>query len=126
MKRMIVTVNGKRYDVQVDVLEDDEETEQAPPGPQVVNAPITPPIGVAKPRVDPEDDGKTLRAPISGVLLEVHVAPGQTVHENDIMFVLEVMKMKTTITSAQDGMIAAVKAKIGDAIEAGQVLATFE
>jgi biotin carboxyl carrier protein len=36
------------------------------------------------------------------------------------------MKMKTNISSPQNGKIKAIKVKTGDKIEAGQVLLSFE
>ncbi|MCC6396224.1 MAG: biotin/lipoyl-binding protein, partial [Bacteroidetes bacterium] len=38
----------------------------------------------------------------------------------------EAMKMKTNISSPQTGKIKAIKVKVGDKIESGQMLLTFE
>jgi biotin carboxyl carrier protein len=71
-------------------------------------------------------DKKTLTSPINGVILEIPVKEAQAVKQNDVLFVLEAMKMKTNISSPQTGKIKAIKVKVGDKIEAGQALLVFE
>jgi biotin carboxyl carrier protein len=133
MKKLMITVNGKRYEVDVEVVQDDDAAEvQAPFHPPVrtVNSYVTP---VTAPLPTPPSKGKTsgqdkktLTSPINGVLLEIPVAEGQAVKHNDVLFVLEAMKMKTNISSPQTGKVKSIKVKVGDKIEAGQVLLTFE
>jgi biotin carboxyl carrier protein len=84
------------------------------------------------PRVSPRTpaggpaDSKTLTSPINGVILEIPVKAGQAVKQNEILFILEAMKMKTNISSPQDGTIKDIKVRTGDRIEAGQILLSFE
>jgi biotin carboxyl carrier protein len=134
MKKLMITVNGKRYEVDVEVVHDDEVIEHQPAfRPPVrtvdsyvtpVNAPIATPVsGRGKAA---SGDKKSLTSPINGVILEIPVKEGDTVKQNDILFILEAMKMKTNISSPQNGKIKAIKVKVSDKIEAGQVLLTFE
>jgi biotin carboxyl carrier protein len=130
MKKLLITVNGKRYEVDVEVVQDDEVVE-----PVVIRqpvrtmdsyvTPVTTPLPPGKPKATGADK-KSLSSPINGVILEIPAKEGQTVKENDILFVLEAMKMKTNISSPQAGKIKAIKVKVGDTIEAGRVLLTFE
>lgn len=130
MKKLLITVNGKRYEVDVEVVQDDEAIEAQPPfRPPVrtMNSYITPvstPLPT-KPKVS-AGDKKSLTSPINGVVLEIPVKEGQAVKENDILFIMEAMKMKTNISSPQTGKIKSIKVKVGDTIEAGKVLLTFE
>jgi glutaconyl-CoA/methylmalonyl-CoA decarboxylase subunit gamma len=136
MKKLLITVNGKRYEVDVEVVQDDEllESQSAfrPPS-RTVDSYVTPPTapvavptaGTPKPKSTGADK-KSLTSPINGVVLEIPVKDGDTVKQNDVLFVLEAMKMKTNISSPQNGKIKAVKVKVGDKIEAGQVLLSFE
>ncbi len=129
MKKLLITVNGKRYEVDVEVLEDDELNEVQPafrPPERTVNSYVTPAAASLppKPKVT-VGDSKTLTSPINGVMLEVKVAAGQEVKENDLLFVLEAMKMKTNITSPQPGTVREVRVAAGATVEAGQVLLTF-
>ena len=129
MKKLMITVNGKRYEVDVEVVQDDEAIEPQPafrPPPRTVNSYVTPPASSLppKPRVS-VGDSKTLTSPINGVVLEIPVNDGQTVQVNDPLFVLEAMKMKTNISSPQQGTVKSIRVKVGDTIEAGQVLLLF-
>jgi biotin carboxyl carrier protein len=131
MKRLAITVNGKRYEVDVEVLQDDEAVDQTPP----INPPkraksgavASPPAlnpAAKKPKLS-VGDNRTLTSPVNGVVLEVAVTVGQEVKENEIVLVLEAMKMKTNIASPQTGTVASVAVKVGDSVETGQVLLTF-
>ena len=53
-------------------------------------------------------------------------AVGQDVQVNDILFIVEAMKMKTNIASPQTGRIASIQARVRDTVSTGQVLLTFE
>jgi biotin carboxyl carrier protein len=131
MKKLMITVNGKRYEVDVEIVADDELIETQPafrPPVRTMDSYVTP---VTTPLPAPQTpkskgDKKNLTSPINGVVLEVPVKEGQPVKENDVLFVLEAMKMKTNISSPQAGKVKSIKAKVGDRIEAGQVLLQFE
>jgi len=135
MKKLLITVNGKRYEVDVEVVQDDELIEpQAafrPPS-RTVDSYVTPPTApIAMPTVGSKSKGsgadkKSLTSPINGVVLEIPVKEGDAVKQNDVLFVLEAMKMKTNISSPQTGKVKSIKVKVGDKIEAGQVLLAFE
>lgn len=130
MKKLLITVNGKRYEVDVEIVEDDDAIESQPTShssSRTMNSyvtPVTTPLPT-KPKVQ-VGNSKTLTSPINGVLLEVPVKEGQEVKENDLLFVLEAMKMKTNITSPQTGRVKTVQVRPGETIEAGQVMLTFE
>ncbi len=131
MKKLLVTVNGTRYEVEVEVLQDDTLNPSAPvqqplppartaasPAPVVTHAPA------ARQRPSVERTN-TLTSPINGVLLEIPVKIGQEVKENEVLFVLEAMKMKTTISSPQAGTVKEILVAVGDTVEAGRPLLTF-
>ena len=136
MKKLMITVNGKRYEVDVEVVQDDDLIEPQsvfrPPVRTVdsyVTAPTAPmPVAsIGSPKGKGAGaDKKSLTSPINGVVLEIPVKEGDAVKQNDVLFVLEAMKMKTNISSPQNGKIKAIKVKAGDKIEAGQVLLAFE
>jgi methylmalonyl-CoA carboxyltransferase small subunit len=60
------------------------------------------------------------------VVVRVAVQPEQVIQANDVLLVLEAMKMETVITSPRAGNIAKVNVGVGDAVRAGQVLVEFE
>lgn len=134
MKKLRITINGKQYEVDVEVLQDDDLIESAPSyqsppritdwslGAPAVAAP--PPRPASKPRVS-VGTTKTLTSPINGVVLDIPVSVGQEVKENEVLFVVEAMKMKTNISSPQSGKVATIEVKVHDSVEAGQILLTF-
>jgi len=67
-----------------------------------------------------------IKAPMPGLLLDINVKVGQEVKEDDVLLILEAMKMENMITSPRDGIIKSVAVNKGDAIDKGQLLIEFE
>ncbi len=128
MKRLLITVNGKRYEVEVEVVQDDDALEPVPPPRAPVRSSSPGPVAAlppARPR-EGRGDPKALTSPINGTVLEIPVSVGQVVNENDVLFVLEAMKMKTNIASPQAGRVKSILVKVGDRIDAEQLLLEFD
>lgn len=72
----------------------------------------------------PADDGPTggLVAPMPGSVLEVFVAPGDTVVAGQQLLILEAMKMEHPITAPAAGEIAEVRVTSGEQVQLGHVL----
>jgi methylmalonyl-CoA carboxyltransferase small subunit len=127
--KLRITVDGKVYEVDVEVAEPEQSrpgyvppTEPARlPG----NVPVTPPPTQAN-HAPVADEGKVSRSPISGVVVRVAVQVGQSIQVDDVLLVLEAMKMETVITSPRAGKVAKVNVGAGAAVQAGQVLVEFE
>ncbi|MFW6292730.1 MAG: acetyl-CoA carboxylase biotin carboxyl carrier protein subunit, partial [Spirochaetota bacterium] len=69
-------------------------------------------------------DGGDARAPMVGVVREVHVAPGDAVNEGDRLITMEAMKMDIYVNAPVSGKVAALHCKPGDTTTEGAVLAT--
>ncbi len=67
-----------------------------------------------------------IKAPMPGLILEINVVVGQQVAINDPMLILSAMKMENSFVSPRDGVIKAIHAKPGDAVDKGQLLIEFE
>lgn len=63
-----------------------------------------------------------VKAPMPGLVLRVHVAPGQRVAAGEGLVVLEAMKMENQIKAPAAGVVEAVRVGAGTAVEKGQVL----
>jgi len=59
------------------------------------------------------------------VVTRVSAQVGQSIQVNDVLLVLEAMKMETVITSPLAGKVARINVNAGDAVQAGQVLVEF-
>ena len=108
-----VTVNGTTYAVQV-----------APGGEIAQLQPVTdhPGAGVAPVALATSGGGETITAPMAGTILRVSVSPGQTVNSDDIVLVMEAMKMETEIRARSSGSVAEIKVKEGSTVAVGDVL----
>jgi methylmalonyl-CoA carboxyltransferase small subunit len=130
--KLKITVNGKVYEVEVDA----SEPEPPQPGyvpPAAGQARVPAPAPGAAPPVRPAgapapvaDESKVCRSPIAGVVVRVSAQVGQAIQADDVLIVLEAMKMETVITSPIAGKVARVNAHAGDAVQPGQVLVEFE
>ena len=67
-----------------------------------------------------------IKAPMPGLILEINVAVGQEVKENDPLLILEAMKMENSFLSPRDGVIKSIAVEIGHAVDKGQLLIEFE
>ena len=130
--KLQIGVDGKTYEVDVEVLEDDFAARTPgylPPQPiNPVTIPSAPVPSVPKPAAAEVnvDEAKVCRSPVAGVALTVSAQPGQTLQPNDLMIVLEAMKMETNVTSPVAGKVKSVNVKPGDAVKVNQILVEFE
>lgn len=67
-----------------------------------------------------------IKAPMPGLILEINVIVGQTVKENDNLFILTAMKMENSFLSPRDGVIKSISASVGDSVIKGDLLIEFE
>lgn len=65
-------------------------------------------------------------APMPGLILEINVAIGQTVKEDDPLLILEAMKMENVIASPRTGTIKSISVNKGEAVVKKQLLIEFE
>jgi biotin carboxyl carrier protein len=126
--KLRITVEGKSYEVDVEVLDD----RVAPPAPMqqipaaaspVPEAKFEPPAAINPPTAS---GGKAVKAPIVGTIMHVKVVPGDTVAMNQVVLVMEAMKMETNVASPFAGKVKAVCVAAGEAVKAGQVLVELE
>ena len=61
-----------------------------------------------------------------GKVLAVHVSEGDRVRRDQGLLIVEAMKMQNELRAPRDGVVAALRAKVGDAVAAGATLAVIE
>jgi biotin carboxyl carrier protein len=69
---------------------------------------------------------KEIKTPISGKIIDVFAEEGSKVKEDQVLIVLEAMKMEIQIKSRTTGTIKEIKASKGQSVKTGEVLVTFE
>jgi methylmalonyl-CoA carboxyltransferase 1.3S subunit len=120
--KLRITIEGRAYEVEVELLEEDE----APP-PEIV---LPPPV-IAPPAPQPQSyevnaDPNACCSPLTGLVIKVHVEPGQVVAAGELILVLEAMKMETNVTAPRDATVKAVHVKPGDPVKSRQILVEFD
>lgn len=67
-----------------------------------------------------------LKAPMPGMVLDIVVAPGDTVVKGDKLIVLEAMKMENVLKAEGEATVKAIHAEKGKAVDKNQILVEFE
>ena len=74
---------------------------------------------------DPEDKGQ-VGAPMPGMVSRVMVQPGETVEQNQVLLVIEAMKMETQVVARMAGKVDRVEVKENTVVKAGELLVTIK
>ncbi len=117
-----VTVNGVSYGVK---LEKDSAVVNGVKYPLSIEDGIK--AAAAKPAAKVVTTSSTteVKAPMPGLALRFNVKVGDTVKKNDILMVMEAMKMENEIYSPCDGVVSSIVINQGDQVQAGDVLITI-
>ena len=67
-----------------------------------------------------------IRAELVGNVWKVEAQPGDQVEEDDVLLILESMKMEIPVTAPRAGRVAEIKVKETDVVKEGQVLVVLE
>jgi len=70
--------------------------------------------------------GNTQTAPLPGTVIEVFVKAGEKVEAGQVILIIEAMKMKNSIRSVRDGIVAAVHVSAGQSVAHKQSLVEFQ
>jgi biotin carboxyl carrier protein len=129
--KLKITVDGKLYEVDVEVSEPEQPQPGFHPPPGHARIPAAspaaaPPVPSPSGSAPVADESKVCRSPFSGTVAKVSAQPGQTILVNDVLLILEAMKMETVITAPIAGKVAKINVNVGDAVQQGQVLVEFE
>ena len=108
MKNYTITVNGNVYDVTVE--ENGNGAAAAP---------------VAAPKAAAGAGSIKVEAGAAGKVFKIEASVGQKVSRGDAVLIVEAMKMEIPVVAPEDGTVASIDVAVGDAVEAGQTLATL-
>jgi oxaloacetate decarboxylase alpha subunit len=104
-----VRVNGRQFTVEVSEA---GTVSAVKPAEQAARAPVRTGAG-------------TVAAALAGNVFKVLVQPGDVVTEGQTILVVEAMKMETAVAAPQDGTVADVHVREGDAVAVGDPLVTL-
>ena len=122
MKSYTITVNGNVYDVTVE-----ENTNGAAAPVARKAAPVAAPKAApaAAPKAAGAAGGIKVAAGAAGKVFQIPTKVGQAVKKGDAVVIIEAMKMEIPVVAPEDGTVASIDVAVGDAVEAGAVLATL-
>lgn len=145
--KYVVTMNGKKYEVEVErmsafhMLTREEIASGVSTPVQPVTAPAPAPVAAPAPApkaaapapapapaaaAAPAPAGGTpVTCPMPGSVLGVKVNVGDKVSAGQTMFVIEAMKMENDIVAPVDGTVASISVKTGDTVDTDQVMGTL-
>jgi len=136
MKNYTITVNGVAYSVTVEEVAGGvapvAPVVAAPVAPVVAPAPVAAPVAPAPvaapaPAAAPAGAAGSIKieAGAAGKVFKLEAKVGQAVKKGDTVIIIEAMKMEIPVVAPEDGTVASIDVAVGDAIEAGMVLATL-
>ncbi len=116
MKKYNVTVNGVTYEVEVEEV--GEGVSSTPAAPVSTAAPAPKAASGAQGSIK-------VTAPMPGTILKMNVKVGDTIKANDLVCILEAMKMENEIFAAEGGVVKSIDAGQGASVNAGDVIITL-
>jgi len=120
MKKLRVTVDGKAYDVVVEILDEGGAPDPIRPAHVEPAHVSTPPVSTpaASGAAAPGD----VPSPLAGKVVSIDVKPGQQVAAGTQLLTLEAMKMNTYVFASAAGTVKEILVAPGDAVAEGQAL----
>ncbi|MBR6807630.1 MAG: acetyl-CoA carboxylase biotin carboxyl carrier protein subunit [Clostridia bacterium] len=126
MKNYNVTVNGVTYTVTVEEIGEVATTPAAPAAPASVPAPAPAPKAAPTPKAAPAPaGGEAVKAPMPGTILKMNVKVGDKIEKDDLVCILEAMKMENEIFAPTGGTVTAVNAPQGATVNTGDAIVTL-
>lgn len=122
-KKFNVTVNGTKYEVEVEEV---KATGSAPVAAAPKAAAPAPAPKAAAPAPAPAPaagGGHSINAPMPGKVIKLVASEGQAVKAGDVILILEAMKMQNEITSDIDGTIKKFNVAAGQSVKVHESLA---
>jgi len=127
MKRYLITVNEKQYEVEVE-----EVKAKTPVASQTIKSAPKLKSGVSPSQIKNSKQqpttsgGHKVSAPMPGSVFKMLVTEGEEVKKGQTLLVFEAMKMENDLTSPVDGIVREINVAEGDAIAVGQDLIIVE
>ena len=129
--KLQIKIDGKTYEAEVEVLEDEASQPElctVPAGSGSCRSRCRLPAAYvpAHAAEDHAADEKQYRSPVTGLVIKVNVKPGQEIQPDDVIMVLEAMKMETSMTAHHAGKVKSVNVAPGDPVKVHQILVELE
>ncbi len=114
-----IDVNGSTYNVEVDKSLEPVKTPRLVRARAVPSTDTTPSEGTG---TKVSKGSGTIKAPLPGTILKIHVRVGDTISVGQKLITLEAMKMENNIDSDKEGKVLDIKVKEGGSVMEGDVM----
>lgn len=140
MKDYKFTINGNTYNVSLKSLEDNvaelevngtqysvelHKEVKASKTPKLVRAKTPKPTSAPNP-LSKKASLSQVKAPLPGNILEIMVREGDEVKKEQVLMVMEAMKMENKVLAELSGKVKSIKVTVGESVLQGQVLIEIE
>lgn len=130
LRKFRIKINEKEYLVEMEEFGAPAVAAAPAQAVPVQAAPVAAPVAAAAP-VAPapivgSGEGDPITAPMPGKILDIKVNIGDVVTENQVLAVLEAMKLENEIVAPRAGTITAVIATKGAPIDVGQTIVIIQ
>jgi methylmalonyl-CoA carboxyltransferase small subunit len=123
--KLNIVVSGKTFEVEVEEAEPSAEQRLSAATSSAIYSSVLP--TAPKPGTSSEvNEAKVCRSPLAGVVVRLHVKAGDSVRVNDLLLVLDAMKMEIKINAQSTGVVKSIEVATNDAVKPEQVLVCFE
>lgn len=131
LRKFRIKINEKEYMVEMEELGIETGTSASAPAaaPIQAAAPVQAPAPATAPTSAPvpvRGEGDPVTAPMPGTILDIKVSVGDVVKENQVLAVLEAMKMENEIVAPRAGTITAIPAMKGAPIDVGKTIVVIK
>lgn len=130
MKKFIVTVNGSKYEVDVEEVRDGISAPA--PAIQTASGDESKPAPAAVKKEEVKVDSavpsgaQTIKSPMPGTIIKINVKTGDTVKKGQSLLILEAMKMENDISAPSDGTVASINVAQGVSVNTGDILVSLK
>jgi len=128
MRKFMITVNGKQYEVDCEEIRDgvaQTVTSECKAIPQATEAKAESKPAPAAPVAGGSAGALKITSPMPGSIVKVEVSVGDSVKSGQTLVVLEAMKMENEIKAPQDGVVASINTSKGSSVNSGDLLVSL-
>lgn len=122
--KLKIVIDGRPYEVEVEEADELVGSESWSSGVSAIQSSVLPTARLVA--SSDFDEAKVCRSPLAGVVARLLVQPGQRVEFNELLLVLDAMKMEIKINSSLAGTVKSIHIAPGDAVKPNQILVLFE
>jgi methylmalonyl-CoA carboxyltransferase 1.3S subunit len=122
--KLKISINRTDYDVEVEDAAEPVSVESSVATLPPVQSTVLPTAAIGA--SSDFDEAKVVRSPLAGVVSRLIVKPGQQVKANELLLLLEAMKMEIKIPAQTAGTVKSVEVASGDAVRPNQILVCLE